>query len=83
MAPPRSLWLLRLHCPRRRSRCLCVKLFPLVAKSSPERANGALLELDNSLLLTLLDSEQLFRWKVDEAIRIMDQVAPTPQATAR
>ena len=72
--------------PSAQKHILGVKLRPLVAKSFPESANthiGVLLELDNSVLRRLLlGSEQLLRWKVDEAFRILGQVASNPHTAA-
>mmetsp|Transcript_51040 Transcript_51040/g.118923 ORF Transcript_51040/g.118923 Transcript_51040/m.118923 type:complete len:617 (+) Transcript_51040:75-1925(+) len=50
------------------------KLYPLVAKYQPEWAGkitGMMLEMDNSELLMLLESEPQLRTKVDEAIRVI------------
>merc|ERR1719343_692086 len=51
------------------------KLFPAVAKHQPELAGkitGMMLEMDNSELLILLESEQQLRSKVDEAMRVLE-----------
>merc|ERR1719352_92245 len=50
------------------------KLFPAIAKYQPELAGkitGMMLEMDNSELLILLESEQQLRTKVDEAMRVL------------
>jgi len=50
------------------------KLFPAVAKQQPELAGkitGMMLEMDNSELLILLESEQQLKIKVDEAMRVL------------
>ena len=50
------------------------KLFPAIAKLQPELAGkitGMMLEMDNSELLILLESEQQLRFKVDEALRVL------------
>ena len=50
------------------------KLFPAIAKIHPELAGkitGMMLEMDNSELLILLESEQQLRYKVDEALRVL------------
>merc|ERR1712100_367620 len=48
------------------------KLYPAIAKFQPEvagKATGIMLEMDNSELLLLLESEQQLKNKVDEALR--------------
>merc|ERR1719394_271263 len=50
------------------------KLFPMIAKYQPELAGkitGMMLEMDNSELLILLESEQQLKGKVDEAMRVL------------
>merc|ERR1719235_1855732 len=50
------------------------KLFPMVAKFQPELAGkitGMMLEMDNSELLMLLESEAQMKNKVDEALRVL------------
>merc|ERR1719396_225338 len=54
------------------------KLFPMIAKQQPELAGkitGMMLEMDNSELLILLESEQQLKVKVDEALRVLGQTA--------
>merc|ERR1719282_1338548 len=51
------------------------KLFPAISKYQPELAGkitGMMLEMDNSELLILLESEQQLKNKVDEALRVLD-----------
>merc|ERR1711964_17369 len=48
------------------------KLYPAISKHQPELAGkitGMILEMDNSELLILLESEEQLRNKVDEAMR--------------
>merc|ERR1719215_1030565 len=50
------------------------KLYPLIAKIKPDQAGkitGMMLEMDNSELLILLESEQQLKAKVDEAMRVL------------
>merc|ERR1719498_306285 len=52
------------------------KLYPLIAKIEPQMAGkvtGMMLEMDNSELLMLLESEQQLRSKVTEAIQVLSQ----------
>jgi len=52
------------------------RLYSQVAKQQPELAGkitGMMLEMDNSELLMLLDSEQQLKGKVDEALRVLEQ----------
>merc|ERR1711941_31308 len=51
------------------------KLYPAIAKYQPEMAGkvtGMMLEMDNSELLMLLESEQQLKNKVDEALRVLE-----------
>merc|ERR1712066_1186031 len=51
------------------------KLYPAIARFQPELAGkvtGMMLEMDNSELLILLESEQQLRIKVDEALRVLE-----------
>merc|ERR1711957_1011322 len=51
------------------------KLFPAIQRFQPEFAGkitGMMLEMDNSELLILLESEQQLKNKVDEAMRVLD-----------
>merc|ERR1719436_841200 len=50
------------------------KLFPAISKIQPELAGkitGMMLEMDNSELLILLESEAQLRSKVDEALTVL------------
>jgi polyadenylate-binding protein len=50
------------------------KLYPAIAKFQPELAGkitGMMLEMDNSELLLLLESDQQLKHKVDEALRVL------------
>merc|ERR1719504_633021 len=50
------------------------KLYPAIAKINPEMAGkvtGMMLEMDNSELLMLLESEQQLRSKVNEALQVL------------
>merc|ERR1719253_2572338 len=50
------------------------KLFPAIAKQQPELAGkitGMMLEMDNSELLILLESEQQMQVKIEEAMRVL------------
>merc|ERR1719310_2082002 len=55
------------------------KLFPAIAKIQPELAGkitGMMLEMDNSELLILLESEPQLKIKVDEAMRVLEGNRP-------
>merc|ERR1719450_1895170 len=52
------------------------KLFPAISRLQPELAGkitGMMLEMDNSELLILLESEQQLKMKVDEALRVLQK----------
>merc|ERR1719350_2587831 len=52
------------------------KLYPLISKFQPELAGkitGMMLEMDNSELLMLLESDQQLTSKVDEALRVLER----------
>merc|ERR1712176_267670 len=52
------------------------KLYPAIARFQPELAGkitGMMLEMDNSELLILLESEQQLKVKVDEAMVVLQQ----------
>merc|ERR1712061_89297 len=60
------------------------KLFPAIAKFQPELAGkitGMMLEMDNSELLILLESDQQLRVKVDEALNVLEQTKRERGAT--
>merc|ERR1719389_1314573 len=60
--------------PGMQKQMLGEKLFPMVAKYQPELAGkvtGMMLEMDNSELLLLLESENQLKAKVDEALRVL------------
>merc|ERR1712127_421164 len=51
------------------------KLFPAVSRHQPELAGkitGMMLEMDNSELLMLLESEHQLKGKVEEAMRVLE-----------
>merc|ERR1719221_482248 len=51
------------------------KLFPAIHKHQPELAGkitGMMLEMDNSELLILLESESQLKAKVEEALRVLE-----------
>merc|ERR1719476_802553 len=51
------------------------KLFPAISRFQPELAGkitGMMLEMDNSELLMLLESESQLKFKVDEALRVLE-----------
>merc|ERR1719327_1266467 len=51
------------------------KLFPAISKFQPELAGkitGMMLEMDNSELLMLLESEGQLKGKIDEACRVLE-----------
>merc|ERR1712126_468003 len=53
------------------------KLFPAISKFQPELAGkitGMMLEMDNSELLMLLESDMQLKNKVDEAMKVLDSL---------
>merc|ERR1719464_2088784 len=51
------------------------KLFPAISKHQPELAGkitGMMLEMDNSELLMLLESDHQLKGKVDEAMKVLE-----------
>merc|ERR1719171_244473 len=61
--------------PAMQKQMLGTKLYPAVAKQQPELAGkitGMMLEMDNSELLMLLESEGQLKAKVDEALRVLE-----------
>eukprot|EP00931_Biecheleriopsis_adriatica_P027979 TRINITY_DN16735_c0_g3_i1.p1 TRINITY_DN16735_c0_g3~~TRINITY_DN16735_c0_g3_i1.p1 ORF type:complete len:643 (+),score=165.81 TRINITY_DN16735_c0_g3_i1:77-1930(+) len=56
------------------------KLYPQVARMQPELAGkitGMMLEMDNSELLILLESDQQLKSKVEEALKVIQQSRPS------
>lgn len=63
--------------PGRQKQMLGGKLFPLISLHQPEWAGkitGMMLEMDNSELISLLESEQQMKLKVDEALRVLESI---------
>merc|ERR1719443_234284 len=63
--------------PGMQKQMLGEKLYPAVSRLQPELAGkitGMMLEMDNSELLMMLDSEQQLRQKVEEAMRVLQQM---------
>merc|ERR1719191_1397269 len=61
--------------PAMQKQMLGSKLYPAIAKYQPELAGkitGMMLEMDNSELLILLESETQLKNKVDEALRVLE-----------
>merc|ERR1719193_1164641 len=61
--------------PATQKQMLGERLYPGIAKLQPALAGkitGMMLEMDNSELLMLFDSEQQLRTKIDEAIRVLN-----------
>jgi len=61
--------------PGMQKQMLGEKLFPSVAKFQPELAGkitGMMLEMDNSELLIILESDSQMKLKVDEAMRVLE-----------
>merc|ERR1719388_273559 len=64
--------------PGMQKQMLGEKLFPAIQRLQPEMAGkitGMMLEMDNSELLILLESEQQLKVKVDEAMRVLSQAS--------
>ena len=62
--------------PGMQKQMLGEKLFPAVAKHQPELAGkitGMMLEMDNSELLMLLESDAQMKCKIDEAMKVIGQ----------
>merc|ERR1719261_1086955 len=63
--------------PGMQKQMLGEKLFPQISKYQPELAGkitGMMLEMDNSELLMLLESEAQLKTKVDEALRVLESL---------
>jgi polyadenylate-binding protein len=63
--------------PGMQKQMLGEKLYPAVSRLQPELAGtitGMTLEMDNSELLMMLESEAQLRQKVDEAMRVLQQM---------
>merc|ERR1719174_509383 len=61
--------------PGMQKQMLGEKLFPLISRFQPELAGkitGMMLEMDNSELLILLESDTQLKNKVDEALRVLE-----------
>merc|ERR1719188_563166 len=62
--------------PQVQKQMLGEKLYPAISKYRPDLAGkitGMMLEMDNSELLMLLESESQLKTKVDEAMRVLEQ----------
>merc|ERR1719433_1122279 len=74
-SPPLNAAALAAAPPSVQKQMIGEKLFPAIAKYQPELAGkitGMMLEMDNSELLILLESEQQLKNKVDEALRVLE-----------
>jgi hypothetical protein len=72
--------------PREQKQLLGDRLYPLVSRMHAPLAGkitGMLLELDNAELLHLLESEELLRDKVEEAVQVWRQHAETEEPTGQ
>mmetsp|Transcript_25510 Transcript_25510/g.66610 ORF Transcript_25510/g.66610 Transcript_25510/m.66610 type:complete len:125 (-) Transcript_25510:91-465(-) len=72
--PPLTAAMLAAAPPSVQKQMIGEKLFPMIAKHQPELAGkitGMMLEMDNSELLLLLESDQQLKGKVDEALRVL------------
>ncbi|KFM13557.1 Polyadenylate-binding protein 1 [Aptenodytes forsteri] len=61
--------------PQEQKQMLGERLFPLIQSMHPTLAGeitGTLLEIDNSELLHMLESPESLRWKVDEAVAVLE-----------
>merc|ERR1712139_658554 len=61
--------------PAMQKQMLGSKLYPMVAKHQPELAGkitGMMLEMDNSELLMLLESDAQMKSKIDEAMKVLN-----------
>merc|ERR1719461_2267512 len=74
-SPPLNAAALAAAPPSVQKQMIGEKLFPAIAKHQPELAGkitGMMLEMDNSELLILLESEQQLKNKVEEALRVLE-----------
>lgn len=63
--------------PGMQKQMLGEKLYPAVSRLQPDQAGkitGMMLEMDNTEVLMMLESEQQLRQKVDEAVRVLSQM---------
>merc|ERR1719220_2431473 len=75
-SPPLNAAALAAAPPSVQKQMIGEKLFPAIAKYQPELAGkitGMMLEMDNSELLILLESEQQLKNKVEEALRVLQK----------
>jgi polyadenylate-binding protein len=62
--------------PGMQKQMLGEKIFPMISRLHPEMAGkitGMMLEMDNSELLMLLETPDLLKGKVDEALRVLQE----------
>ena len=73
---PLNVFMLATLSPSERKQMIGERLFPLVSEHQPLLAGkitGMLLEIDNSELLSLLESPDLLKAKVDEAVEVLQK----------
>lgn len=61
--------------PGMQKQMLGERLFPLVSRQQPEMAGkvtGMMLEMDDSELIMILESPEQLKFKVDEALRVLE-----------
>merc|ERR1711920_896458 len=78
-SPPLNAAALAAAPPSVQKQMIGEKLFPAIAKYQPELAGkitGMMLEMDNSELLILLESDLQLKNKVDEALRVLESTKP-------
>merc|ERR1711972_239802 len=78
-SPPLNAAALAAAPPSVQKQMIGEKLFPAIAKYQPELAGkitGMMLEMDNSELLILLESEGQMKNKVEEALRVLESAKP-------
>merc|ERR1719271_2154110 len=62
--------------PGMQKQMLGEKIFPMISRLHPEMAGkitGMMLEMDNSELLMLLETPDMLKGKVDEALRVLQE----------